>query len=172
MATFTITINYAPGAVTPAIQNLVKSIFAACFLSLQVDTVVIVWLPGLVPKNTLGKSGLTWNINLDNTLPPTVLGFVSNALTGGNTVNLCPANIIGSSTTPSATAGGGNVTATTANTVAHEIGIHVLAGVTGHPTPENPWDLSNPSCTAQQTFAPGTWSLDICTKMKNKIGVR
>src|ERR1700688_903683 len=124
--TVVITLNYAttPPIITQAVRDMVYKIFKECFGE---DDVVINWSPGLAPNSKLGTNetwippipATEWNINIDTKLGA---GSGANGQSGGYTAGLCPANI-----TASATKGSGNVDATTANTIAHEVGIHILA---------------------------------------------
>ncbi len=167
MATVTINIYYDSNPpFNPRTQGLVNDIFNSCFASLDRDRVVIVWIPGSPPD----PPGMGWansttlNYRLRSTLGAS-LG--ADGQTGTYASNICPANI---ATGVSAT--GGDLDVSTANTVAHEIGIHGIIGKTGHYSDSTgTHDVGNAHKTPGLTMGPGQWTQDECADLKSALGV-
>ncbi len=167
MATVTINIHYDSNPPFNArTQKLVNDIFDACFASLEKDTVVIVWIPGVSPKPP-GKgwaNSTTLNYDLKSTL-----GASSgcDGQTGSYASNICPANIASGVATT-----GGDLDISTANTVVHEIGIHGIIGKNGHYSgATGSHDVGNKKKTPGLTQGPGQWTQDECADLKSALGV-
>jgi hypothetical protein len=167
--TVVITLNYStsPAIITQAARDVVDQIFRDCF---EDRDIVINWSPGLAPKNKLGNNATwlpsipasEWNINIDTTLGA---GLGANGQSGSYSTNLCPANIASSVTT-----GSGNSDATTANTIAHEVGVHILAGNWFHFCSEETDDVvDGPKCTILNTRVRGRFSKSCCQDIINSV---
>lgn len=165
MATVTLNIYYdANPPFNPRVQGLVNAIFDSCFASLDNDKVVIVWIQGTPPKPP-GKGwngSSTLNYQLSSTLATSVFGVAADGQTGNYASNICPTNIA---------AEGGDLGISTANTVAHEIGIHGIIGATGHYSGHGTHDVGSPKKTPGLTQGPGQWLPDECKDLKNALGV-
>jgi len=154
---------------------MVDAIFRECLG----EAVVLNWSPGLAPKGKLGKDskllGLiaasNWNVNLDTTLAPTLTNpwtgtvLYPGGQTGGYSSNLCPSNISSSSAS-----GGGNLTATTANTIAHELGVHLIAGDWTHWCSDDQVNsIDGVKLTKMNTTTQGSFCDECCDDIKDGI---
>jgi hypothetical protein len=166
--TVTITIHYdADPPFTQRVRDLVDAIFASCFGSLDDDRVVIVWALGTVPDSALGKNKTfdptAWDFNLESTLS----WPGANGQTGDNSCNINPTSIASD-----ALSVGGDADVATANTIAHEIGLHGIAGDIWHGSSDGgTHDVDRDRLSRGLCHGPGQWSRDVCAEMKDELDV-
>ncbi len=164
MADRVIVIHYAPNPpiITARVRQLVEEIFQECLEPLaEIKDVAIFWQRGLAPRGSLGGNGgifspsTEWNINVGTGLR------LKNACgqSGGWGVELNPANI-----NATASKAGGDPEIVTANTIAHEIGVHVLGGRWTHwCSNDEPLSVDQGRFTPELARAKGSFSPDCCS---------
>ena len=162
-------INYdADPPFTQRVRELTETALSSCFESLDEDEVIIQWSRGSVSSNVLGKSdsinAAFWSINLLSSLTSPD----ANALTGGYTVNVNPTSLRGD-----AARAAGDVEVALANTIANQIGVHCLAGESGHILSNGgPTDIDRPRITPALCRALGTWSPAMCAEIRAQLEVK
>ncbi|GAX59445.1 2-polyprenyl-6-methoxyphenol hydroxylase and related FAD-dependent oxidoreductases [Candidatus Scalindua japonica] len=165
MTSINIVIHYANDpAFNSRVRDLVEQIFATCFETLQNDQVFFTWVAGTVPdKDTGRKQSLTeWHINLNNKLKANGV----NGQSAGYESNINVSSV----QSDAANVTGGDADAAMANTIAHEIGVHVIADYDWtHPTPDSVLDVANESTTRELARHIGYFSSIVCSNMRIEL---